>query len=239
MKLACTVRFGHDEELVFAQQLGADAVVARVRVDDPTDLDLGPVVHRTGAAGVALAAVELMGLAPQFQAWSNALGGALLAAEAAGVNRLLCASPVRRSDRLAADLEAVVATATATGVSICLDTAQLLPQESALLPAGGVQLELAVGPPPFAPGGDLSERLAARLQAGGVGFVRLEGGGVPFGDGPLDVPACLARLRAAGYDGFVRGGAAPLLGADDDWHPKGAAHDLGYLRAVLQSLGCR
>ena len=45
-----------------------------------------------------------------------------------------------------------------------------------------------------------------------------------------DVPA------AAGYDGLVRAGTAALLAADDDWNPKGAANDLGYLRAVLQTL---
>ena len=67
MKLALTVRFGYDEELIFAQQLGADAVVVRFDVSGPQDIDLFPVAHRVRVAGLQLAGVELTGLADTFQ----------------------------------------------------------------------------------------------------------------------------------------------------------------------------
>ena len=236
MKLALTVRYGYDEQLLFAQQLGADAVVMSVDIGDPADTDLDPVAYRASVAGMPLAAVELAHLPRDFDVWSNAVSGAILSAEGAGVRLLLCDSPTRDSKRLAAALEAVVAVATATDVTICLDTADLLPAETALLPAGDVHLELAVGLPPYANSRDLPQRLAERAQAGGVGFVRFEGGGRLLSDGDLDVPACLAALAGAGYAGHVRAGTPPLLAEDDDWHPKGAAADLGYLRAALQAL---
>ena len=69
-----------------------------------------------------------------------------------------------------------------------------------------------------------------------IAAVRFEGGDRPLGDGPLNAAACVTAVAAAGYDGLVRAGTAALLATDDDWNPKGAANDLGYLRAVLQTL---
>ena len=65
---------------------------------------------------------------------------------------------------------------------------------------------------------------------------QLQGGDRPLSDGPLNVAACVTAMATAGYDGLVRAGTAALLATDDDWNPKGAANDLGYLRAVLQIL---
>jgi hypothetical protein len=93
MKLALTVRYGYDEELILAQQLGADLVV-RFDLGDPQDTDLSPVVHRVQGTGLQLAAVELFGMSDEFQPWYDVLTGALLAAQDAGVDTLLCASPV-------------------------------------------------------------------------------------------------------------------------------------------------
>ena len=236
MKLALTVRYGYDEELILAQQLGADAVVVRFDLGNPRDTDLSPVVHRVQVTGLQLAAVELFGMSDEFQPWSDGLTGALLAAQDAGVDTLLCASPVRHSATLAEDLEAVVTTAAATEVRICLDSSRLLPEELTWLPAGEVHVELAIGLPPLAAGAGLTSRTADRMRAGGVSSVRFEGNGRPLGNTLLDVPACIVAMAEAGYDGLVRAGAPALLAEDDDWNPKGAANDLGYLRAVLQSL---
>jgi sugar phosphate isomerase/epimerase len=137
---------------------------------------------------------------------------------------------------LAKDLAAVVATATATEVRICLDSSRLLPEELAWLPAGEVHIELAIGLLPLAAGADLTSRTVDRMRAGGVSSVRFEGSGRPLGDTALDVPACIVAIAETGYDGLVRAGSPALLAEDDDWNPKGAADDLGYLRAVLQSL---
>ena len=144
-----TVRYGYDEELIFAQQLGADAVVVRFDLGDPQDTDLAPVAHRVQVSGLQLAGVELFGMSDEFRPWSDGLTGALLAAQAAGVDTLLCASPVRQSATLAEDLEAIVATAMATEVMVCLDSSRLLPEELVWLPAGSVHVELAVGLTPL------------------------------------------------------------------------------------------
>jgi hypothetical protein len=236
MKLALTVRYGYDEELIFAQQLGADSVVVRFDLGDPQDTDLSPVVYRVQVAGMQLAGVELFGMSDEFQPWSNGLACALLAAQDAGVETLFCASPIRQSATLTVDLEAVVATASATGVRVCLDSSCLLPEELAWLPAGDVQVELALGLAPLEPGASLAAEAAKRVSAGGVSSVRFDGGGQPLGIGSLNVPACFKALATAGYDGLVRAGSAALLAEDDDWNPKGAANDLGYLRATLQTL---
>ena len=236
MKLALTVRYGYDEELIFAQQLGADAVVVRFDLGDPQDTALSPVAHRVQIAGLQLAGVELTGMPDTFQPWSDGLTGALVAAGSAGVDRLFCASPTRQSTDLAEDLEAVMATAAETGVNVCLDSSRLLAEELAWLPAGDVHVELAMGSAPLLAGADLPAQGADRIRAGGISGVRFDGNGQPLGIGPLDVPACIAALAAAGYDGLIRAGAAPLLGEDDDWNPKGDGNGIGYLRAVLQSL---
>ena len=234
MKLALTVRYGYDEELIFAQQLGADAVIVRFDLGDPRDTDLAPVAHRVRVAGLQLAGVELSGMADQFQPWSDGLTGALLAAQNAGIDTLLCASPTQHASTLGQDLEAVVATTSMTGVRVCLDSSRLLPEELAWLPAGDVQVELVLGVP--GAGADGPAQAAARVHSGGISAIRFEGGGLPLGMGAIDVTAMLRAIAAAGYDGLIRAGAPPLLGEDDDWNPKGAANDLGYLRAVLQSL---
>ena len=236
MKLALTVRFGYDEELIFAQQLGDDAVIVRVDAPDPRDINLSPAAHRVRVAGLQLAGVELTGLADTFQPWSDGLLRALRAAASAGVDTLLCALPSARPATFATDLEATVTAATGTGVTVCLDAARLLPAELATLPAGSLCLELALGLPPTAAGPSVATDAATRIQAGGVRSVRFEGEGRPLGDTALDVPGCMVAIARAGYDGLIRPGAAPLLAQDDDWKPKGAANDLGYLRGVLQAL---
>lgn len=230
MKLAFTTRFGHDEELIFAQQLGADAVVVRFALGDPTDTNLAPVAHRVRVAGLQLAGVELTGMPQEFEPWANGLTGALLAAESAGVDTLLCASPTQKAASLATDLESVVATASAAGVTVLLDSARLLKEEMGLLPAGNVRVELAVDADTSA------EEIGDRVRSGGIEALRFEGQGQPLGEAPVDVPALLSAANEAGFSGLLRGGAPAALTEDDDWHPKGAANDLGYLRAVVQSL---
>ena len=85
-------------------------------------------------------------------------------------------------------------------------------------------------------GANLAADVGERVRPGDISAVRFEGGDRPLGDGPLNVAACVTAMAAAGYDGLVRAGTAALLATDDDWNPKGAANDLGYLRAVLQTL---
>ena len=226
MRLAFTTRFGHDDELIFAQQLGADAVVVRLELGSPSDTDLAPVAHRVRVAGLQLA-----GMPQQSVQWSDSLDRALVAAEDAGVDTLLCAPPTQASVNLSDQLSSVVATASATGVKVLLDSARLLPEHLDLLPAGNVQVELAID------GATAADDVAAGVRSGSVAALRFEGEGRPLGEAAVDVPQVLAAADDAGFDGWLRAGASAPLSDDDDWRPKGAANDLGYLRAIVQSLG--
>ena len=55
-------------------------------------------------------------------------------------------------------------------------------------------------------------------------------------EGPIDVPQILQALKAKGFQGPLRAAPPPLMAADGDWGHKSRSFDLGYLRAVLQSL---
>ena len=102
MILACTVRFGHDEELILAQQLGADAVI--VRVPQVTAESVAAAIHRVAVTGLALVAVEVgdAGAAPvncaakvllapgarDFDGWAASCEGVIVRA-GAGATQLL------------------------------------------------------------------------------------------------------------------------------------------------------
>ena len=230
MKLAFTTRFGHDDEMIFAQQLGADAVIVRFDLTDPTDIDLTPVAHRVRVAGLQLAGVELAGLPQQFDAWQAGLSRALQAARNAGVDTLHCTPPAQYSDPLTEHLGSIGNASSAAGVTVLLDSAHLTPEDLGRLPIGAVHAEFAVV------GATTPEEVVASVQSRSTGVLRLEGEGRPLGDAAVDVPRMLAAVAAVGFDGYVRAGTSAPLSEDDDWQPKGSANDLGYLRAVIQSL---
>ena len=54
--------------------------------------------------------------------------------------------------------------------------------------------------------------------------------------GDVVIPRALLACRSAGYAGPVRAAAPPGIIGDTEWGHKGRAHDLGYLRALLQVL---
>ena len=60
---------------------------------------------------------------------------------------------------------------------------------------------------------------------------------VPLDQGRLDVVAVLGLLREMGFSGPVRATPGPKMVGDTQWGHKAHAHDLGFVRAVLQSLG--
>ena len=55
-------------------------------------------------------------------------------------------------------------------------------------------------------------------------------------EGEVDLPQALLALQRVGFAGPLCAGPPPGLVGDTDWGHKGRAYDLGYLRAVLQTI---
>ena len=236
MRLAQTVRYGFDEELILAQQLGADGVIMRVESAAGGPDALSSAAYRARVSGMPLAGVELTGLPQSGQEWLEVVELTLRGAADAGIWLLLCRAPGGTGAGRVRELQQVAHAAVAADVALCLETPGLTPGEIPVWLEAGGRLEAVVGLPPLAPGPDLSRALVSCVASGGVEVIRLEGGGAPLCDAAADIPRCLLTLAHGRYAGIVRAGTPPLLVEDDDWRPKGAAADLGYLRAVLQSV---
>ena len=54
--------------------------------------------------------------------------------------------------------------------------------------------------------------------------------------GEVDLPKALLALQRVGFAGPLCAGPPPGLVGDTEWGHKGRAYDLGYLRAVLQTI---
>jgi hypothetical protein len=235
VQLVATVRHGYDEELIFAQQLGADAVVVRCQ---GTSLarDAASAVHRVQVSGLRLAGIELLRLPVEPGAWTDAVRQV---ATAAGprVNLLLPEIPEAATwPRPIEALRGLAAAMAASGTRLVIGSSGLAVQDLVQLEQAGCESELVVGQSPFEHAPGLPEALACQVANEAVVSVRFEGAGRLLADPACQVAPCAVRLTAAGYQGAIRAGVPPDLGADHDWRPQGAAADLGYLRAVLQSL---
>ena len=91
MKLALAVDYGFDDQLIFGQQLGADAVV--VSLDEWRHDLLAGARNRVQQTGLALAGIRLPDAGPEDL---DALPTIVTAAGAAGVNMLSCGLPPPR-----------------------------------------------------------------------------------------------------------------------------------------------
>lgn len=96
MRLTLTVEFGYDDELIFAQQLGVDAVVVALDRWDPALADAA--ANRVDKAGLDLAGLELPAPFPED---AGLLGQVLVRAEAAGAPLTSCPWPRRRDGAVA------------------------------------------------------------------------------------------------------------------------------------------
>ena len=57
--------------------------------------------------------------------------------------------------------------------------------------------------------------------------------------GEVDMPGVLLALQETGFTGPVRALAPPCMVGDSVWGHKGRVYDLGYLKAVLQTIESR
>lgn len=240
MHIALSVQFGRDDQLILAQQLGVEHVVASVerRWDVET---LTALKNRVEKTGLKLAAVE--GLLTDE---TEVAVAAVRAIGAAGIEMASCVvgsmtrgerRPTGRGDALVAsrkstavilvppDPEAIVEAAREAGVSIAW-TGERAPG------GGGLDLPLSNLE------GDPSAALAA-LEAP-VLIARVwnrRGGEQAFLDeGEANVPRTLMALKSIGFTGPLLASSPPGMAGDSEWGHKGRAFDLGYLKAILQTI---
>ena len=230
MYLALCVEYGRDDQLIFAQQLGVGHVVMAVQRWD--EASLAHAKNRVEQATLTLAGLEGLPLqdAEVAQAALRAAGANgidLVAAarqsvgdrEPVGRGGALVGPPVRTSGD-PPGLARILAAADAANVRLALGTD---------MAGAGVDLDLATMRE-----GDIAEcgeRLlivrAGNVTAGRQAFLN---------GGEVDLPKALLALQRVGFAGPLCAGPPPGLVGDTEWGHKGRAYDLGYLRAVLQTI---
>lgn len=230
MYLALCVEYGRDDQLIFAQQLGVGHVVMAVQRWD--EASLAYAKNRVEQATLTLAGLEGLPLqdAEAAQAALRAAGANgidLVAAvrqsvgdrEPVGRGGALVGPPVRASGD-PPGLARILAAADAANVRLAL---------GADMAGAGVDLDLATMRE-----GDIAEcgeRLlivrAGNVTAGRQAFLN---------GGEVDLPKALLALQRVGFAGPLCAGPPPGLVGDTEWGHKGRAYDLGYLRAVLQTI---
>ena len=230
MYLALCVEYGRDDQLIFAQQLGIEHVVMAVERWD--EASLAHAKNRVEQATLTLAGLEGLSLQD-----AEAAQTALRAAGAMGIDLVAAAlpptgdrAPVGRGDALVGrlvrtrgdvpGLARIIAATDAANVRLAL---------GADVAGAGMDLDLATMSE-----GDIAEcgeRLlivrAGNVAAGRQAFLN---------EGEVNLPQALLALQRIGFAGPLCAGPPPGLVGDTAWGHKGRAYDLGYLRAVLQTI---
>lgn len=270
MRLALNIDAFADDQLILAQQLGVDQVVARCQEWDAASL--ASLRNRVEQTGLHLAAVEDLPLCPDaspdaLRRIIGDLGETGIGLAAYSWPPVSASDPVPRGrgeslvrrravsgenvlDDLARLLETLLPTAEASGVRLACG-AETLPAgadsfaalvELGARPAHGLDLcpdiLAAAGIDPVAGIGGAAGKGAIAMVR--LGNLRREEAGLVdafLDEGDLSIPRLLQTLRAAGFDGPVRAAPPPGMVEDTSWGHKGRAFDLGYLKAVLQTLG--
>ena len=187
MQLVATVRHGYDEELIFAQQLGADAVVVRCQ-GTTVARDAAGAVHRVRVSGLRLAGIELRCPPTEPGAWTDALRQ-VAAAVGPRVDLLLPGVPEAATwPRPIEALRGLAAAMAANGARLVIGSSGLAVQDLRQLEQAGCRLELVVGQSPFDHAPGLPQALARQAAGETVASVRFEGGGRLLAD-----PACVGR----------------------------------------------
>lgn len=263
MELALSVQHGQDDQLIFAQQLGADSVVVAVDVWEAATLKAAR--NRVERSGLKLAGLEapppmapvLLGKPGADQQLAAFCQGLRHAGEA-GIGLVSCdwralaaaqPQPVGRGKALVA----LVAAAAPTWEALEKFVAQAGP----VARAAGVRLACRPG------AGMLREsrRLLGLVPALDLDLAELAGSGTGaealigaagdklamvhadnlrqqqqafLDDGEISLPKVIRALVRAGFAGPMRAALPPGMVEDTAWGHKGRAFDLGYLRAILQ-----
>ena len=239
MYLALCVEYGRDDQLIFAQQLGVEHVVMAVECWDAASL--AHAKNRVEQATLTLAGLEGLSLAGcrgrtnGFAGdrgewhWSRSGGAATgWRPRASGTWGALVGMPVRASSD-PPGLARILAAADAANVRLAL---------GADVAGVGVDLDLAI----TREGAYRRSRARALIEECGERLLIARAGNVAAGrqaflnEGEVDLPQALLALQRVGFAGPLCAGPPPGLVGDTDWGHKGRAYDLGYLRAVLQTI---
>ena len=265
MDLALTINGWIDEEVIFAQQLGARQVFASLDVRQVAgpggnSQPLAWLANRITKAGLGLAGLYVTGGRPGTAETTLAQTAALVkAAGAAGIGLFSLSTtmfPARRSTRQPiADGWAPLAEAAAqAGVRLSIPAALLVPAPTGgkALPGGQPADILQNLPPGASAGMDAApELLLGWLQNAKVGpvlakgvldklfLISFENRRPPVenstGDAFDELLAVCYRLKQAGYPGLIRLGQPPHWKGDSRQGHRASAYSAGFLRAVLQA----
>jgi hypothetical protein len=252
MELALSIQHGQDDQLIFAQQLGADSVV--VMVDKLEAQTLKAARNRVERSQLKMAGIEAPPAAAQDLA---GFCQGLRCAGEAGIGLVSCdwrglAAPAQPVGRGKALVSPVQVSASAWGA-----LEQFLAQAGPAAQAAGVRLACRPGAGflrererllTLAPGLDLDlvELASAGLKAEEV--IAAAGSKLDLvhasnlrqqqqaflDEGEVSLPEVMKALVRAGFSGPLRASLPPGMVEDTAWGHKGRAFDLGYLRAILQ-----
>ncbi len=242
MHIALSVQFGRDDQLIFAQQLGVEHVIARVESWD--EKTLASLKNRVEKTGLKLAALE--GLAVDD---TEQVIAAVRAAGALGIELISCAVgplhlgrqrlPTGRGGALIVsttpialvvtrDADAIFAAAKDADVSIAW-SGKSAPDN------GGIDLPLgSLGDDPTATIAALEAPILIARATNSLGATQAF-----LDEGDSSIPKILLALKQSGFNGPLCAATPPGLNRDSDWGHKGRAFDLGYLKAILQAINTR
>lgn len=259
MELALSVQHGQDDQLIFAQQLGADSVVVAVAGWEAETLKA--VRNRVERSQLKLAGLEASppmppGVAQQLAAFCEGLRHA----GEAGIGLVSCdwRAPVAAQSEPVGRGKALVAPVPAPAAATAWEALErFVAQAGPVAQAAGVRLACRAGAGMLRESGRLLELVPAldldlaELAGSGMGAEELIGsaGGklamvhannlrqqqqAFLDEGEISLPKVMRALVRAGFSGPMRATLPPGMVEDTAWGHKGRAFDLGYLRAILQ-----
>ena len=264
MELALSVQHGQDDQLIFAQQLGADSVVVEVAPWDAATLKSAR--NRVERSGLKLAGLESPPAMVQVLAGRTGRDAELASfceglrqAGAAGIGLVSCdwrapspAAPPQPAGRG----KALVGPA--AGANPSWEALEyFLAQAAPVAKAAGVRLACRAGAGMLREGArlaklvpaldlDLAEvaksgvKIEVVIGAAGSGLALVHACNLRdqhqafLDEGEVSLPKALQALSRAGFSGPVRAALPPGMVEDTAWGHKGRAFDLGYLRALMQ-----
>ena len=238
MKIAMSVEFGHDDQLIFAQQLGIDHVL--VCTDQVWNAELlNNIKNRVTQCGLILAGLEGFDYTNQ---WAQDF---LAAAEESNINLISTYSsdsrksveePNGRGKALVRSIlkendkkpnETLLQLSEKSSVDVAWTYPSLDKKHS-----GGIDLQIE----------ELNGTLKSHLSkiSSPIHIARLGnrlGKNQSFlDDGEISIPQTLNSLRSLDFSGYVATTAPPSMIDDTDWKHKGRSYDIGYLKAIIQTL---
>lgn len=255
MELALSIQHGQDDQLIFAQQLGADSVVVAVQTWDVATLKAAR--NRVERSQLRLAGIEAPFSAGQDLA---AFCQGLRHAGEAGISLVSCdwrapagapPQPVGRGKALVAPVPAPPAT------PVWKELERFVAQAGPVAQTAGVRLACRAGAGLLRESRRLLDLVSALdldlVEAAGSGsgaeaLIGAAGGKLAMvhadnlrqqqqaflDEGEISLPKVLRALVRAGFSGPLRAALPPGMVEDTAWGHKGRSFDLGYLRAILQ-----